>query len=355
MEVPAVTPNPPRPTRRAVVAAALGAPWLAPMLTGCATSSAANAPVRLGYFANVTHAVPVAAMARGAFASRLGGRGVDPQIFSSGPTAVQAMLAGALDIAYLGPSPAITAWVRTKGRGVRLLSGAAQNGAALVARRGLDSVGALRGRSVSTPQLGGTQDVALKHLLADHHLRVGAGRNDVDVLWMAGSETLDQFRQGRLDASYQAEPWVSRLVLEGGAHVLVDESSLWPGGRFATTSVLVSTDFLRRHPDVVTSLMEAHVETIRWLTTHRTEAQTLLSSEIARLTGKRLKDAVMTRALDAVHFSWDPMLDNLDEIARRTWHLGEIDVRPDLSGFADLDPLDTALRRAGLETVHGRA
>ncbi|QNK51786.1 ABC transporter substrate-binding protein [Dermacoccus sp. PAMC28757] len=338
-----------RPSRRAVLAAAVGAPFALPALTACGAAEASPHRLRLGYFANVTHGVAVAGMARGTFAERLPGVRLEPQIFPSGPSAVQAMLAGALDVAYLGPNPAITAWVRTKGQGVRLVAGGASGGAALVARKGIESVEGLRGRRVSTPQLGGTQDVALKTLLREKGISTGSGKDAVEVLWMANSQTLDQFKQNRLDASYQAEPWVSRLVEEAGAHVLVDERTRWPGGRFATTCVVVSEDYRRRCPEQVEALLGAHVDTVRWIRAHRDEASTLLNSEIERIAGKKLKPTVIERAMRSVEFGWDPMLTNVAEVAEHTWATGGIEVKPNLHGIADLAPLNRALAARSLE------
>lgn len=339
------------PSRRTLLAAAAAAPLSAPFLAACGTASASPRALRLGYFANLTHGAAMVAVANGTLAKRLPGVRIEPQIFASGPSAAQAVLAGALDVAYLGPNPAITAWVRTKGQGIRLIAGGAENGAALVARAGIDTVGDLRGHSVSTPQLGGTQDVAMKMLLREHGIATGAGAEEVEVLWMANSQTLDQFRQHRLDASYQAEPWVSRLVEEAGAHVLVDERTRWPGGRFATTSIIASQDYLERCPEQVEALLGAHVDTVRWIGANGSAAATVVNAEIERLTGKKLKKPVMERAMKNVVFSWDPMMANIAKVAQHTWVTGGINVEPDLHGLADLAPLNRVLSERRLPRV----
>lgn len=342
-----------RVSRRAALGAALAAPLASPLLTGCGSAQASPRRLRIGHLSNLTHGVALAGIARGTFARHLSGTRIEREVFDNGPAVVRALLAGALDIAYLGPNPAITAWVRTKGRGVRLVAGGAQNGAALVARPDIASLDALRGHAVSTPQSGGTQDVALKTLLAAHGVPTGAGARDVETLWMGNAQTLDQFRQGRLAASYQAEPWVSRLVVEAGAHVLVDERDSWPSRHFATTSVLASQDVLERAPEQVERLLGAHVETVQWLREHREEAATLLDAEIAALRGAKLKPAVMTRAMANVEFSWDPMVENIEQVAEHTWRTGGIDPRPDLRGLADLAPLNRVLAARSLPAVAG--
>lgn len=339
------------PSRRALLGAALGAPLAAPSLSACSSASASPGTLRLGYFANLTHGVALAGVARGTYARHLAGAHVEPQIFDSGPSAVQALLAGALDIAYLGPGPAVTAWVRTKGKGVRLIAGAATNGAALVTRPEIGSVEALRGRSVSTPQLGGTQDVALKTLLMRRGISTGAGSNQAEVLWMPNSQTLEQFKQGRLDASYQAEPWVSRLVVEAGAHVLVDETSQWPAHAFSTTCALVSQDYLRRCPRQVEQFLAAHVEATRWILDDQQQASRVINAQIERLTGKKLKRAVIQRAMKNVTFSWDPLMSNVAEVARHAWETRAVDAEPDPHGMADLSPLNRVLSAQHLPQV----
>ncbi|WP_338127047.1 ABC transporter substrate-binding protein [Dermacoccus nishinomiyaensis] len=337
--------------RRTLLGAGLAAPFMTPALSGCGAAEASPHRLRLGHFSNLTHGVALAGMARGTFARHLGSTAIERQVFDNGPAAVQAMLAGAIDVAYLGPNPAITAWVRTKGAGVRLLAGAAENGAALVARPGVKKIDDLRGCSVSTPQIGGTQDVALKTLLAEHHLTTGPGADEVETVWMANSQTLDQFRQGRLDASYQAEPWVSRLVVEAGAHVLVDERTQWPDHRFVTTCLLVTQEYLERAPAQVEQLLAAHVETVEWINSHRGAASVLLNAEIGKLSGKKLKRSVAERAMDNVQFSWDPLMANIAQVAEHTWRTDGIDVRPDLRGLADLDPLRQVLAARALPAI----
>lgn len=339
------------PSRRTLLAAAAAVPLGGSLLSACVTAGASPRALRLGYFANVTHGAAVVALAKGTLAQRMPGVRIEPQVFANGPSAAQAVLAGALDVAYLGPTPAITAWVRTKGRGIRLIAGGAENGAALVARAGIRTIADLRGRSVSTPQLGGTQDVALKTLLRRNGIAPGADADEVEVLWMANSQTLDQFRQHRLDASYQAEPWISRLVEEAGAHVLVDERSQWPGGRFATTSIVVSQEYLERCPEQVEAFLGAHVDTVRWISADRTAAGTVINSEIKRLTGKKLTKPVMERAMNNVVFSWDPMMANIAQVAENARETGGITTEPDLHGMADLEPLNRVLDERDLQRV----
>lgn len=328
------------PSRRAVICAALGAPLLAPTMSACTSASASSSRLRLGYFANLTHAPALIGMRRGLFAKHLASTAVEPQVFTSGPLAVQAMLAGALDIAYLGPAPAVTAWVRTKGQGVRVIAGATGGGAALVVRPDIETLDQLRGKTIATPQLGGTQDVALKVLLRKHNIPISGGANGVNVVWMANSQTFDQFRQGRIDGAYLPEPWVSRLVVEAGARELVDEATQWPGGKFPTTTVLVSQEYERRFPQHVRSFLTGHLDALAWLDEAGAGAAKELNAEIKQLTGKKLKPAVVRRALESLSFSADPLANTLPRIAQDNYATGSINVRPDLPGMLDLRVLN---------------
>ena len=338
-------------SRRTLLGALMGAPAMAMGMSACDSASASPAKLRLGYFANVTHAPALVGTGLGIFAKHLGSTQVETQVFTAGPQAVQAMLAGALDIAYLGPSPAVVAWTRTKGEGVRLISGAAGGGAGLVVRNTITSLDGLRGKTVATPQLGGTQDVALKVLLAQHGIRVGAGRDEVEVVWMANSQTFDQFRQGRLDAAYLPEPWVSRLVVEAGARQLVDEADLWPHGQFATTSVLASQAYLRRYPTQTAAFLAGHIESVGWLNNPKNDRLSVVNTQVKKLTGKSLRSATLQRAMQALTFTANPYASTLAQVARHTYDVGAIDERPNLAGLVDLRSVNAELERRGLARV----
>lgn len=342
------------PARRALLGGAL-AVGATGLLSACGTAHAVGSPgvMRLGYFANLTHAVPLVGMARGTFAAALGGTRIEPQVFSSGPAATESMLAGALDLSYLGPSPAINSYVRTKKVGTRILAGAATGGAALVVRRGLTSAADLRGRTLATPQLGGTQDVALRVWLQEHGLQTStSGGDDVTLVAQSNAQTLDVFRQGGIDGAWLPEPWVSRLVVEADAVVLVDEATLWPGGVFPTTLLLGMQDFIAaRHAEVL-SLVRAHVDTVTWIRTHESEAKRLVNAEVSRLAGKALATDVLDRAWPQVTAAWDPVASALQPLADDAVAVGTIPRRVDLAGILDLRPLNEVLAAARQTGVH---
>src|SRR4051794_1318714 len=228
-------------------------------------SGGAPAELRLGYFANVTHAAALIGVQQGFFADELGKTKLSTQVFNAGPDEVEALFAGGLDAAYIGPSPTINAYGQSKGDAIRIISGAASGGAELVVRDGITSPADLKGTTLASPQLGNTQDVALRTWLTQQGLKNSVdGGGDVTITPTANSDIPNLFASGRLDGAWVPEPTASLLVLEHRAHVLVDEKDLWPGGAFVTTHLIVRTAFLQQHPDTVAALLRGHVRAVRF-------------------------------------------------------------------------------------------
>ncbi len=341
-------------SRRAVLGAGLLTGVAA--LTGCGRARAEAAPttLRLGYLANLTHAVPILALARGAYQAHLPSAGVSTSVFSAGPAAVEALLSGAIDAAYLGPSPAINAYARTKRQGTRIVAGGATGGAALVVRPEITSPAHLRGRTLATPQLGGTQDVALRTYLLRQGLRTDTtGGNDVSVVAQPSAQTLDLFRQHAIDGAWVPEPWVSRMVLDGGATVLQDEAALWPGGVFPTTVLAVMQSVLESAPGLVTGLLAGHVATVTWARANPIPAQKQLNEQLAQVSGKALSQPVMSRAMRSLTLGWDPHAETATRLAQDALSAGTSPRRPDLTGLYDLRLLNQVLLAAGQPRVSG--
>lgn len=341
------------PTRRTALAAA--ASVLALGLAGCGDAEASAAPgpagaLRLGYLANVTHAPALVGVAHGFLAAQLGSTRLRTQVLNAGPAAIESLNAGAIDAAYLGPSPAINAFVRSAGDALRIVSGATSGGAQLVVRPGITTPAQLRGTDIATPQLGGTQDVALRAWLSRHGLRSTLrGRGDVHITPTQNALTLQLFQQGRLDGAWLPEPWCSRLVLDAGATVLVDERTLWPRGRFVTTHLVVSRRYLARHPQTVQALLRGHVASVDWIRANPAAAPPAVNAEIA-VTGKPLSEAVMARAFANITVTLDPLAASLARDLADGVSAGVVE-DADLHGIYDLRPLNAVLRAQGRSTV----
>lgn len=307
--------------------------------------------LRLGYLPNLTHATAVAGVQRGIFKQALGPDKLDVSTFNAGPAAVEALFSRALDAAYIGPNPAINAFVKSKGEAVRIISGATSGGAALVVKPAITAAVQLRGKKVASPQLGGTQDVALRRWLREQGLvakRTGGG--DVSVLPQENAQTLETFRLGEIDGAWVPEPWTTRLRLEGGGRVLVDEKSLWPEGRFVTTHLVVRTEFLEKHPATVRRLLQGQVLANDFVNADAAVAQKLVNDGIEKITTKRLKDEVVQEAWKSLEFTNDPIASSLSVSARHAREAGLLE-KADLEGIYDLTLLNEVLKSAGQKEI----
>lgn len=327
------------------------------MLAGCASSSATGADggtvdeVRLGYFANVTHAPALVGVAEGLYDDALGDVDLKTEIFNAGPAAIEALSAGAIDAAYIGPNPAINTFIQSGGESAHIIAGATSGGAALVVRDGIDSPKDLDGTTLATPQLGNTQDVALRSWLADEGFETSlSGGGDVEITPTDNAQTLTLFQHGQVDGAWLPEPWVSRLVEEAGAHVLVDEKDLWVDGAFPTTVLLVRAEFAAQHPEIVEDLLAGHIASVAWLTDNASDAPTVINDALEQATGKKLSDAVLARALANVTYTVDPHADTFVTLVENGIEAGT-QKKGSIEGLFDLRALNALLDEAGSETV----
>lgn len=328
-------------------------------LTSCAAAAGSEdtstsgpaTELRLGYFANVTHAPALVGVSEGIFADDLGDTELTTQIFNAGPAAIEALSAGAIDATYIGPNPSINTFIQSGGESARVIAGATSGGAALVVREGIDSPEDLRGRTLATPQLGNTQDVALRSWLKDQGYSTDtSGGGDVAVSPTENAQTLTLFQNGEIDGAWLPEPWVSRLVVDAGASVLVDEADLWADGAFPTTVLLVRAEFLDEHPETVSALLQGHLDALTWLEDHADTAAETINAQLEKDTGKPLDDAVIARALENVTFSADPHAETFSTLVQNGLAAGT-QKEGSIDGLFDLRPLNTLLADAGEEPV----
>ncbi len=311
--------------------------------------------VRLGYFPNVTHAPAIVGVENGLFTDHLGDNKLETKTFNAGPEAVEALFAEALDITYIGPNPAINAYAKSKADGgaIRIISGSTSGGAALVVRPEIRTASDLKGRKVATPQLGNTQDVALRAWLKDQELTSDtSGGGDVSIVPQANADTLAAFKAGDIDGAWVPEPWVSRLVQEGNGTVLVDEADLWPDGQFVTTHIVVRTAFLEDHPDVVAAFLRGHLAALDAIETDPAAARTVTNTGIEKLTDKALPTEVIDSAWKNLTFTADPVASSLSKSARDAEQAGLLEP-VELEGIYDLEVLNQLLASAGSAEVEG--
>ena len=341
------------PVRRVLATAVAGLLVAACGANASQPSTASTGPVtlRLGYFPNVTHATAIVGIANGTFAQALGPNvTLEPHTFNAGPEATEALFSNAIDASFIGPNPAINAFIKSSGQAIRIVSGATSGGAFLVVKEGINSAADLKGKKLASPQLGNTQDVALRSWLKDQGLTTDAqGGGDVAIMPQSNSQTLQAFQTGQIDGAWVPEPWATQMVNAGG-HVLVDERTLWPEGKYVTTHLIVNTTFLHAHPDVIENLIKGEMAVTEYVNGNASAAQSTVSNEITRITGSSMKPEVLATAWSNLTFTMDPIASSLQKSADAAKELGFL-TTSDLKGIYDLTLLNQVLSESGKPTI----
>jgi len=261
--------------------------------------------LRVGYFPNITHAQGVIGAhttreQRGWFEQRLG-----PDVaiqwfpYNAGPSAMEAIFAGSIDLTYVGPNPALNAYIRSRGDEIRVLAGAAEGGAALVVapKANLVRPGDFKGKRVATPQLGNTQDVAARAWLKRQGYRITITGGDVMVLPSANADQFRLFQQGKIDAAWTVEPWVSRLEMEAGGRIFIEQTD-------AVTTVLVAAvAFLKKRPELAEKFRAAHAELTTWLVAQPAEAQALVRAGLIAEVKRDVPATLIARSWSRLRFT----------------------------------------------------
>jgi NitT/TauT family transport system substrate-binding protein len=344
--------------RRALLAAGVAGVTL--LGAGCSSSAAGSsgsgsAPVvlRLGFLANITHEPALVGIAKGFFTKDLGKNvTLKTSVFSSGTEETTALLAGQLDAAYVGPNPAINAWQKSNGTAIKIVSGAASGGASLVVKKGITGASQLRGKSLATPSLGNTQDVAVRYWLKQHGVTTTpTGGGDVAIKPIKpNSAAVLEFASGQIDGAWEPEPYATEMVLDGGTR-LVNEASLWPGGKFVTTNLVVTQPFLKAHPSTVNGLLKGQIQANSYINSSPSAAASTANAELTKLLGKGLKPNVLGESLKFITFTDDPIASSLTTDAQHAVAVGLLSPVKNLSGIYDLGPLNALLKADGQPQV----
>jgi NitT/TauT family transport system substrate-binding protein len=338
--------------RKGLLAAGVAA--VAVLAAGCGSSAASSggssSPVvlRLGFLANITHEPALVGLEKGFFAKELGKDvTLKTTVFSSGTEETTALLAGQLDAAYVGPNPAINAWQKSNGTAIKIISGATIGGASLVVKHGITSAAQLKGKSLATPSLGNTQDVAVRYWLKQRGLTTTpTGGGDVAIKPIKpNSAAVLEFKSGQIDGGWEPEPYATEMVLDGGTR-LVNEASLWPGGKFVTTDLVVTQSFLKAHPSTVNGLLKGQIQANSYINTNASAAAQAANTELTKLLGKGLPSNVLSQSQAYLHFTNDPIAPSLATDAQHAVSVGLL--KPvNLNGIYDLGPLNKLLTAAG--------
>jgi NitT/TauT family transport system substrate-binding protein len=311
--------------------------------------------VRFGVFPNVTHAPGLVELAdNGPLKKLLPNADIQVSSFTSGTKAVEAMFSDAIDITFVGPNPAINAYAQSNGTAVRVISGSTSGGAFFVVKPDINSAADLKGKTVASPSLGNTQDVALRAWLKSQGLTTDtAGGGDVSITPQDNSQTLDTFIAGTIQGAWVPEPWATRLINEGGGKVLVDERDLWPGGKYVTTQLMVATKYLDANPEVIKRILLATIQAVDFVNDSPDQAQQIVNDEIAKWTTQKLSDDLLKTSWSNLTFTIDPIASSLQKSATDAESLGLLKDPGDLKGLYDLDPLNQLLQSLGRPAVNG--
>jgi NitT/TauT family transport system substrate-binding protein len=304
--------------------------------------------VRIGYFANITHAQALVGRAGGQFEKAMApGAQIEWKAFNAGPAAIEAIFASAIDIAYVGPNPTVTGYVRSQGDAVRVIAGAASGGASLVVRQsaGIQKIADFHGKKIATPQQGNTQDVALRAWLRANGMKPREKGGDVQILPITNADQFTLFLKGQLDAAWAPEPWAARLVHDAGGRIFLDERDLWPNREFVVTDVIVRPKFLKEHPDVVKNFLRAHVELTDWISKNPAPAKQIMNQQLQKETGKPLAPQVLDDAFSRMAVTYDPIRPALQKATQQAFDEGFLGrSMPDISGMFDVTLLNEVLR-----------
>ncbi len=321
---------------------------------GTTLESTQQKTIRIGYFPNINHAQAVIGLGNGDFQKALGSNiKIKTQIFNAGPSAIEALFANQIDVSYIGPNPAINGYVQSEGKALRIISGAASGGAVFVVRNdaGINSVKDFANKKFASPQLGNTQDVALRKYLLDNGYNTKDKGGNVEVLPAKNADIVTLMIKKEIDGAWVPEPWGAKLVKEANGRIFLDERTLWPNGEFVTAHIIARTDYLEKNPDVIEKLIKAHIDETNWINSHPDEARKIFNEQLQILTGKTIPDDEFMDAMSRLKLIYDPVKTSLFESANATYEIGFFEEKPDLSGIYDLNILNKILRERGLPQI----
>ncbi len=338
-----------------IIAAVVVASFISVPQTAQTTLNPSSSEIlRIGYFPNISHAQAVIGLGDGDYQNELAGIKVETQVFNAGPSAIEALFANRIDVAYVGPNPAINGYIKSDGQGLRVIAGSASGGAIFVVRNdsGINSVSDLGGKKFASPQAGNTQDVALRSFLSRNGYKTSDNGGNVQVINAASSDIFTMMLKKEIDGAWVPEPLGTKLEREANGKILVDERDLWTGGKFATSLIVVRTDYLQNHPDIVKRLLEAHVNETVWINTNKDKAIDIFNEQLVSLTGKTLPKNELTEAFSRMDITYDPVQNSLYKSADAAYSLGFLgDKKPDLNEIFDLHILNQVLEEKNLNAI----
>ena len=312
--------------------------------------------LRIGYFPNINHAQAVIGIGNGDFQKVLGNNiEIKPLVFNAGPSAIEALFAKQVDVTYVGPNPAINGYVVSGGEDIRIISGASSGGAVFIIRAdsGIESTKDFANKKFASPQLGNTQDVALRNYLIENGYKTTENGGNVTVLPAKNPDILTLFLKKEIDGAWVPEPWGERLIKEANGKLFLDERDLWPDGKFVTGLIVARSEYLKQNPDVIEKFLKAHIEETQWINNNKEEAVKAFNTELKKLTGQTIPEDTLKESLIRLELTYDPIQQSLYKSANDAFDIGFLGkTKPDLSNIFDLNIQNKILEEKALVSIN---
>jgi len=288
-------------------------------------SEARENTLRVAFFPNIGHAIPIVGMEKGFFEKSLGDNvQIETRVFDSGPQTIESLFANSVDLAYVGPGPAITGFLNSENHSVKILAGAASGGASFVVHPDSEilSTSDFAGKKIAAPQIGNTQDVSLRSYLSENGLKSADKGGSVIIYNIPNPDIYTLFVKGDIDGAWVAEPWATILETELGGKRLFHEEDLWPNKKFASVLLIGNSDYVEKHSEVVSNFLKSHHETATWINQNPLETRVIFNDFLKSHLGKSLSDDVVDIALSNLVITDDPQRDSVYSFAKKADTLG---------------------------------
>ncbi len=325
-------------TRSLISASIVGIILLSVLVVSMTSNDESNEnKIRIAYFPNIGHAIPIVGMENGFFQNSLGDEvKIETRVFDSGPQAIESLFGNSIDLAYVGPGPAINGFLNSENHNVKILAGAASGGASFIVHPDseINSATDFAGKKIAAPQIGNTQDVSLRNYLSENGLRTAEKGGSVIVYNIPNPDIYTLFVKGDIDGAWIPEPWATILVTELNGKRLFHEEDLWPNQEFASVLLIANANFVEKNPELITNLLKSHHETATWINQNPIETRIIFNDFLNSHLGQSLSDDIVDVALSNIVITADPLPDSVYSFAEKANALGYLGRNGyDLSGI----------------------
>ncbi len=281
--------------------------------------------IRVAYFPNINHAVPIVGIEKGIFQDQIGNNTViESKLFDAGPQVIESLFAGSIDIAYVGPGPAINGFLKSEDHNIKILSGAASGGASFIVHSNskINSVADFEGKRIAAPQIGNTQDISLRSYIFENGLKPAEKGGSVTVLNLSTSDIYTLFAKGDIDAAWVPEPTATILVQQLDGKRLFKEEELWPENKFASVLLIAREEYVNQHPELINKWLEANQQTVNWINSNPEQTKIIFIKFMKKETGKSLPGGLIDEAFSNLQITSDPVVSSIHTFAKKAYSLG---------------------------------